>query len=179
MTDDSRTFRHAAGFGKRIEFSIIAQLLKEGLDVYIPLVDDNGIDAVIRKSDGTFVEVQIKARSKKVKSGDEALFAAIRHDDRPNYWFIFHSEKEICDEEGKKCSPMTWVMSSREFLEESCENKSGKNKGLRSIWFNGKRGGKPYAKSRYHKYLAEPDYLSKRLLNENPDLTGTIDNTIA
>ena len=39
-------FRHAAGFGKRIEYSIIAEMLKEGMDVYVPLVDDNGIDAV-------------------------------------------------------------------------------------------------------------------------------------
>jgi hypothetical protein len=38
-------FRHSAGFGKRIEFWIIGQMLKEGLDVYVPLVDDNAIDA--------------------------------------------------------------------------------------------------------------------------------------
>ena len=36
-------------------------MLKEGVDVYVPLVDDNAIDAVIRKSNGSFVEIQIKA----------------------------------------------------------------------------------------------------------------------
>jgi len=164
-----KTFRHTAGFGKRIEFSIIAQLLKEGADVYIPLVDDNGIDAVIRKPNGIFIEVQIKARSKEVTPGDEALFAAIRHNQRLNYWFIFHAEK-IFDKNSGEYIPMTWVLSSREFIAESCENKNGKNKGLRSIWFNGKRGGKPYAKERYNKYLAKPERLSERLLNENPDL---------
>ena len=39
---------------------------KEGLDVYMPLVDDFGIDAVIRKPSGEFIEIQIKARSKDV-----------------------------------------------------------------------------------------------------------------
>jgi hypothetical protein len=38
-------------------------MLKEGLDMYIPLIDDFAIDAVIRKQDGSFGEIQIKARS--------------------------------------------------------------------------------------------------------------------
>lgn len=39
-------FRHSAAFGKRIGYYIIGLMLKEGLDVYMPLVDDNAIDAV-------------------------------------------------------------------------------------------------------------------------------------
>ena len=42
----TKTFRHSAGFGKRIEYWIIGQMLKEGIDVYVPLVDDDAIDAV-------------------------------------------------------------------------------------------------------------------------------------
>jgi hypothetical protein len=53
-------FRHSAGFGRRMEYWLIGQMLKEGLDVYVPLVDDFGIDAVIRKDDDEFIEVQIK-----------------------------------------------------------------------------------------------------------------------
>ncbi len=55
-------------------------MLKEGLDVYVPLVDDVGIDAVIRRPDNTFIEIQIKARSKDVKFGDAGLFATISHE---------------------------------------------------------------------------------------------------
>src|SRR5271165_5763589 len=80
-------FRHTAGFGRRMEYWIIGRMLKEGLDVYVPLVDDFGIDAIIRKRDNTFIEVQIKARSSTVASGDAALFAAIVHPEvRPNYF---------------------------------------------------------------------------------------------
>lgn len=45
----TKTFRHSAGFGKRMEHWIVGRMLKEGLDVYLPLVDDDAIDAVIRK----------------------------------------------------------------------------------------------------------------------------------
>ena len=55
-----KTFRHSAGFGKRIEYWVIGLMLKEGIDVYVPLVDDDAIDAVIKKPDGTFIEIQIK-----------------------------------------------------------------------------------------------------------------------
>ena len=75
--------RHSAAFGKRIEYYIVGLMLKEGLDVYLPLVDDDAIDAVVKKPDGSFVEVQIKARSKDAVFGDAALFATLKHEYRP------------------------------------------------------------------------------------------------
>ena len=38
-------FRNTAAFGKRMEYWIIGRMLKEGLDLYLPLVDDDAIDA--------------------------------------------------------------------------------------------------------------------------------------
>ena len=52
----SISFRHSAGFGKRMEYKLIGDMLMEGLDCYTPLVDDHGVDCVIKKSDGTFIE---------------------------------------------------------------------------------------------------------------------------
>jgi hypothetical protein len=54
MSEKRIRFRDTASFGKRIEYSIIGEMLKEGLDVYTPMVDDIGIDAIIRKADGSF-----------------------------------------------------------------------------------------------------------------------------
>ncbi|HLG82524.1 MAG TPA: hypothetical protein VKY22_16025 [Bradyrhizobium sp.] len=80
------TFRRAAGFGRRMEYWLIGRMLREGLDVYVPLVDDFGIGAVVRKQDNQFIEVQIKARSTDVQHGSAALFAAIEHPKpRKNY----------------------------------------------------------------------------------------------
>lgn len=145
------TFRHSAGFGKRMEYWIIGQMLKEGLDVYVPLVDDDAIDAVIKRPDGSFITVQIKARSNDVLMGDGALFAAIPHELRDNYWFIFYSER----------MNITWIMTSKEFIKESNQNKTGKNKGKRSIWFNGCKKDKvtgkrhEYCKPQFEKYIAK------------------------
>lgn len=139
-----KRFRHSAGFGKRIEYWIIGRMLKEGLDVYVPLVDDNAIDAVVRRLDGSFVEVQIKARSSDVVDKDAALFAAIPHELRVNYWFVFYSER----------LDTTWIMTSQEFIDNAVQNKSGKNVGKRSIWFNGRKKGKEYVRPQFEKFIA-------------------------
>ncbi len=155
------SFRNSAAFGKRIEFWIIGQMLKQGMDVYIPLVDDNAIDAVVRRPNGQFVEVQIKARSIDVVPGDGALFAAIPHEFRNNYWFVFYSER----------LKTMWIMTSEEFIRESVQNKTGKNKGKRSIWFNGKRKNKTtgildeHIHPRFEKYVAAN---FERILCEEP-----------
>lgn len=133
-----------------MEYYVIGRMLIDGLDVYVPLVDDDAIDAVIRRSDGTFVTVQIKARSNQVMDGDGALFAAITHELRDNYWFVFYSER----------LDKMWIMTSSEFIKEAVRNKSGKNEGKRSIWFNGRKTDKVTRKvtehclPRFKKYLA-------------------------
>jgi hypothetical protein len=149
-------FRNSAAFGKRIEFYVVGLMLREGLDVYLPLVDDHAIDAVVKRPDGRFVEVQIKARSKDVKAGNAGLFAAMTHEHRPNYWFVFYSERMAT----------MWILSSREYLAECVQNKTGKNIGKRGIWFNGRKGGVEYVRPRYEKYVATS---FERIVNEEPD----------
>ncbi len=142
------SFRHSAGFGKRMEYNLVGKMLMEGLDVYLPLVDDHGVDCVIKKEDGTFIEVQIKARSREVTKGDAALFAAITHQMTPNFNFVFYSER----------LDTMWILSSEEFLRECVTNKNGINTGKRSIWFNGTRTDKTtgekkeYCKKQYEQY---------------------------
>ena len=147
----NKSFRNSAAFGKRIEYWIIGRMLKEGLDVYIPLVDDHAVDAIIKRKDGSTALIQIKARSKSVIAGDAALFAAIPHEEvRENYWFVFYSER----------MDTMWLMTSEEFDREAVKNKTGKNIGLRSIWFNGKRKNKAtgeieeHCKPQWQKYIA-------------------------
>lgn len=157
-------FRHTAGFGKRIEYWIVGRMLKDGLDVFLPLVDDDAIDAVVRRRDGTFGLVQIKARSADVKFGDAALFAGITHDKRSDYWFVFYSER----------LDQMWILSSKEFLRLSVQNRTGKNVGKRSIWFNGKRrdpkSGETveYCKAQWEQFLAT-DFSRIRDVNSRGD----------
>ena len=144
-------FRNSASFGKRMEYYVIGKMLKEGLDCYMPLIDDDGIDVVIRKQSGEYIEVQIKARSKDVKDGNAALFAAMRHEVRKNYYFVFYSER----------LNTILIMNSEEYLQECVTNKTGNNAGKRSIWFNGHRinretGEKEeYIRPQFERYIAK------------------------
>lgn len=145
-----KSFRHSAGFGKRMEYSILGKMLMEGLDCYVPLVDDHGVDCIIKKGDGTYIEVQIKARSSEVAEGDAALFSAITHEKTENFYFVFYSER----------LGLTWILSSEEFLKECVTNKTGKNAGRKSIWFNGNKKDengikKEYCKPQYEKYICQ------------------------
>ena len=151
-------FRHSAAFGKRIEYYVVGLMLKEGLDVYMPLVDDDAIDAVVKRPDGRFVEVQIKARSNTVAFGDGALFSALTHELRSNYWFVFYSER----------METIWIMSSGEFVREAAQNKNGKNVGKRSLWFNGKntRAQTEHVKPQYAKYVAKN---FRRIVEDDPN----------
>ena len=138
-------YRHSASFGKRMEYYLIGLMLKEGLDCYIPMVDDDGIDVVIRKNDGNFIAVQIKARSNEVAFGDAALFAAIPHPIvRPNYFFVFYSER----------IDKMWILSSEEYRNQCVINKTGINQGKTSIKLNGVRKDKEYPLERFSQYLA-------------------------
>ncbi len=49
---------------------------------------------------------------------------------------------------------MMWIITSEEFIKESVQNKTGKNKGKRSIWFNGKntKNQSEHCKPQFKKY---------------------------
>ena len=101
-----KSFRSLAAFGKRIEYWIVGRMLKEGLDVYLPLVDDDAVDALVRRPDGSTALVQIKARSRDVIPGDAALFAAIDHPkERKDYWFVLLTPSRLELYAKVNCSP--------------------------------------------------------------------------
>lgn len=119
-------YRDTASFGKREEFIAMSELLKRGFDVYLTLVDDQGIDCIIRKANDDeepkYLDLQIKARSKDCKPYDAARFAAMTiHKPRKNYWFIFYSEQ----------LDKYWVINSLELTKSgiASKNKRGKNTG--------------------------------------------------
>ena len=144
MTKDT-SFRNTASFGKRIEYNIMGRMLMEGLDVYVPLIDDHGVDCIIKNKNSKFIEVQIKARSDK-QTDRAALFANIKHHKEiDNYYYVFWSETMQC----------MWIFSGEEFINESRELKSGKNAGSRTIKLNGCKGGVPNPLPRYEKYLTD------------------------
>jgi len=67
-------------------------MLELGLDVYQTLVDDKGIDCIVRKDANTYYEVQIKARSRQARNPGYFVLSQLLQP-RPNYFFILYAEK--------------------------------------------------------------------------------------
>jgi hypothetical protein len=139
----SKTSNNTVRVGKSAEYRVVGLMLKEGLDVFLPAADCAGVDAVVRRPDGRYAEVQIKARAKDVKH--PAGFTTGKHEQKDNYWFIFLSEEPDA----------MFVMSSEEFVREASLNEGGKNKGARSLFMGGTSNKEPYIKDRYKKYAAK------------------------
>ena len=102
--------------------------------------------------------MQIKARSNDVKFGSAGLFANLKHEFRTNYWFVFYSQR----------MDTIWIMSSKEFIEESRFNKSGKHKDKRTVALNGRNTKLhlEHVKPQFAKYVVT-DF--SRIVTENPD----------
>jgi hypothetical protein len=148
-------YRDTASFGKRQEYSVIAELLKRGVDVYMTLVDDQGIDCVIRLDDKRYLDVQIKARSNEAKQWN--LFAAMSFDIRDNFYFIFYTEK----------NNNFWVIPSKDVKELGRENKSGKNVGKISLSLPKTESGDKASK--FEKYKNEKGFSLLRQYGQTAD----------
>lgn len=113
-----KKYRESASFGKRQEFSVIAELLKHGFDVYNTLVDDRGIDCIIRLTESRYLDIQIKASSK--KATQPYNFGGVAAILRENFFFIFYIE--VVDK--------FWVIPSLDFRRLfGVTKKEGKHKG--------------------------------------------------
>ena len=137
-------YRDTASFGKRQEYSVIAELLKREFDVYMTLVDDQGIDCVVRLDATRYVDVQIKARSEHAVQWN--TFAAMNFEARPNLFFIFYTEK----------NETFWIVPSMELVELCYQNQNGKNAGRRTL--NLPKTNSGIKATKYAKYVDEEGF---------------------
>ncbi len=144
------SFRDTSSFGKRIEYKIISELLVQNFDVYVPLVDDHGIDCIVKSVDyvnDTYKEIQIKARSKYADEKSNGCFTVDKHEIRNNYYFIFYSE--IVDKR--------WCLTSKQFIDETIPSKGKRTLGRRKIVLFTKTKSGYKLKDKFKKYIVN-DY---------------------
>ncbi|RJP24368.1 MAG: hypothetical protein C4520_04180 [Candidatus Abyssobacteria bacterium SURF_5] len=108
-------------FGKVQEFLAVAELLRRRFKVYLTLVDDSGIDCVLRLKSGCYVDVQIKARSRNAKY--PYTFAGLKFAPRSDLFFIFYTE----------INNQIAIIPSRTLARLASRNKSGENEGTRTF----------------------------------------------
>ena len=105
--------------GKEGELKVIGELLRQGFDVYSPLVDIGGIDCVI-KTDVGYREIQIKTR----ESAQIILFQVREYIPRDNFFIICYNLKE---------PNIFWVIPSKVFKNESRVVKTKRGNAFRLV----------------------------------------------
>lgn len=122
--------------GTATEMLISSILINEERELYIPAVDDRGIDLIIRtnnfvKGNGDkaenfeFQEIQIKSLS------EGGLFAFHCKEPKPNYWFIFYVQS----------INTFWLMNSLEVHSLSNISQGEKSFGMHSIQLATRKNG--------------------------------------
>jgi hypothetical protein len=111
-------------------FTALSIHYQRGFDVYISLVDDQGIDCIIRKNgpEGPkYLDIQIEVRSSKCKPLDTGRFAPMTiNDPRENYLFIFYSER----------LDTYWVINSMDITAAGIANKNKNGKDVGKWYIN-------------------------------------------
>ena len=133
--------KKSLAFGKQQEFAAMAKLIGQGYDVYQTLVDDKGVDCVVRISPTKYWDVQVKARSK--DSEYNTLFSAMSITPRDNCVFVFYTE----------VNDTYWVIPSRDVVKLAIPNQRGKNRGKYSLRLP-KSAAKPGRFARYRNSFA-------------------------
>jgi predicted AAA+ superfamily ATPase len=99
--------------GKGAEYFVFSELIRKGADLYLPVID-TGIDAILRKKDGTYLEIQVKSTEKEDQAGYFNVDDINEHPEE-NYFIIcvdFNEEKSL--EKGK---PNIWILPAKDFKE--------------------------------------------------------------
>jgi hypothetical protein len=101
--------------GKQAELYVFGELLRRGIVLYVPIVDMEGVDAVIRSARG-YLELQVKSSA---TPKNPRWFQAERLRARGNYFIICVNLTTV--------PPETWVIPSGEF--DRYATRSTDNKG--------------------------------------------------
>ena len=91
--------------GKRAEFLVFGELIRKGVDLYLPVID-TGIDAIVHRRDGKYINIQIKSTQKgwsfqvwdldRLRPGESRFVVCVdmskqESEDKPEVW-VFPSE---------------------------------------------------------------------------------------
>lgn len=79
--------------GKKGEYKVIGKFLEEGYPVYVPVLDIEGVDCIIRNDKGLLLEIQVKSTGKNNKKPCKIVFKWNKKA-RKNYIFVFYVERE-------------------------------------------------------------------------------------
>ena len=102
--------------GKRGEYKVIGKLMEKGFLVYVPVVDVEGVDCIIKNEKGRLIQIQIKTRNKTFE--DDAKDFIVNHLKPDRDFFICCYFLNTSD---------LWVVPSFVFQKECIVNAKGQS----------------------------------------------------
>ena len=103
--------------GKIGELYVFSRLLHLGATVFTPVVDIKGIDAVVRKKDGTFLAVQVKTHSTEYMASWFEVYDLDEHDQET---FVI-----VCVNMREYPPTEVWIVPAETFKEYGTRSKAG------------------------------------------------------
>ena len=100
--------------GKLGELYVFAKLIENGAMPFLPVADIRGVDAVVRKKDGTYVEIQVKCTWPPEQAGYFNVRNLVERDSLLIVGLIMGSEP-----------PEAWVLPSKEFINHATLREEG------------------------------------------------------
>ncbi len=97
--------------GKSAEYFVFSELIKRGADLYLPVIDI-GIDAILRKKDGTYIEIQVKSTEKEDQAGYFNVYNINEHPEEKFFIICVDMNEDNLIEKGK---PNIWVLPATDF----------------------------------------------------------------
>lgn len=108
--------------GKSSEYFVYSRLMEAGFDIYPAIVDDKGIDCIIRLDENKYLDIQIKSSSKDANQPRNFAYIST-FEPRENYFFIFQPGKEND----------LWILPSSEVVKRWTLGKKGNEEGKFNI----------------------------------------------
>jgi len=100
--------------GKLGELYVFSKLIENGAMPFLPIADIRGVDAVVRKKDGSYIEIQVKSTWPPDQAGYFNVHDLISRDSLYIVGLIMGLEKTE-----------TWVLPSKEFQKYSTQREKG------------------------------------------------------
>ncbi len=97
--------------GKGAELMVFGELIRKGVDLYIPIVDI-GIDAIIKKKDGTYLQIQVKSTKAHEQAGYFNVYDINEHREEKFFIICVDMNEDNLIEKGK---PNIWVLPATDF----------------------------------------------------------------
>ena len=105
--------------GKLGELWVFSKLLDAGVNVYLPLVDEEGVDAVVRSKSGNLIDIQVKA----TRAPDQAGYFNVYFKPGDRLCIVCVDLSPL--EAAERSDPEVWIFPSKVFAQAAAPQSSG------------------------------------------------------